>query len=138
MLTDQNYAVKLQDMWTYRPSRAYELDDIIMLKMGRHFRLSPNLKVIIGREEGENRFMQGYKNQMISIYPTSHNGALALIDGEFKTPEELQTALALIARYSQGKNDPQVTLMVRQPDAEEQEYSIQPMPVDAIKKEWII
>ncbi|MCK5665195.1 MAG: tRNA (5-methylaminomethyl-2-thiouridylate)-methyltransferase, partial [Thiotrichaceae bacterium] len=121
-----------------RPTRAYELDDIILLKMGRHFRLSPHLKVIIGREEGENRFMQGYKNQFVSIYPTSHNGALALIDGEFKTDEELQTALALIARYSQGKNAPQVTLMVRQTNAEEQQYSVQPMPADAIKKEWII
>ncbi|MCK5665006.1 MAG: tRNA (5-methylaminomethyl-2-thiouridylate)-methyltransferase, partial [Thiotrichaceae bacterium] len=56
MLTDENYAVKLQDMWTNRPSRDYELDDIIMLKMGRHFRLAPHLKIIIGREEGENNF----------------------------------------------------------------------------------
>lgn len=138
MLTDENYAVKLKDMWSNRPSRAYELDDIIMLKMGRHFRLAPNLKIIIGREEGENNFMQGYKNQFVSIYPVSHNGALALVDGEFKSDEELQTALALIARYSQGKNDPQVTLCIRQPNADEKEYTIQPMAVDNIKKQWIL
>jgi tRNA-specific 2-thiouridylase len=138
MLTDENYAVKLQDMWKNRPSRAYELDDIIMLKMGRHFRLAPHLKIIIGREEGENRFMQGYKNQLVSIYPTSHNGALALVDGEFKSNAEKQTALALIARYSQGKNADQVTLNIRQIDATEQEYHIQPMLADDIKKEWII
>ena len=56
MLTDENYAIKLQDMWANRPTRNYELDDIIMLKMGRHFRLAPHFKLIIGREEGENRF----------------------------------------------------------------------------------
>jgi len=138
MLTDENYAVKLHDMWTNRPSRAYELDDIILLKMGRHFRLAPHLKIIIGREEGENRFMQGYRNQFISIHPTSHNGALALVEGEFKSAEEQQNALALIARYSQGKNDPLVTLCMRQPDRSEKEVTIQPMAADKIKKEWLL
>lgn len=138
MLTDENYAVKLQDMWANRSTREYELDDIIMLKMGRHFRLAPHLKIVIGREEGENNFMQGYKRQFVSIYPVSHPGALCLVDGEFKTDEELAQALALAARYSQGKNAPEVTLNVRQPDGAEQEYTISPMAADDIKKEWII
>lgn len=138
MLTDENYAFKLQDMWHNRPSRNYELDDIIMLKMGRHFRLAPHLKLIIGREEGENRFMQGYKNQFISIFPTSHPGALCLVDGEFKSDRERDQALALVARYSQGKNDPEVKLTIRQNNGEEQEYSITPMAPDTINKDWLI
>ncbi len=138
MLTDENYAIKLQDMWHNRPSRNYELDDIIMLKMGRHFRLAPHLKLIIGREEGENRFMQGYKNQFISIFPTSHPGALCLVDGEFKSDRERDQALALVARYSQGKNDPEVKLTIRQNNGEEQEYSITPMAPDSINKDWLI
>jgi len=138
MLTDENYALKLKDMWANRPSRAYELDDIIMLKMGRHFRLAPHLKIIIGREEGENNFMQGYKNQFISIFPTSHPGALCLVDGEFKSDEEFHQALALIARYSQGKNATEVTLSVRQIDGTEQEHRIAPIPEADIKKEWLV
>ncbi len=138
MLTDENYAIKLQDMWHNRPSRDYELDDIIMLKMGRHFRLAPHLKLIIGREEGENRFMQGYKNQFMSVYPTSHPGALCVVDGEFKSDEERDQALALVARYSQGKNEPQVKLVIRQSTGEEQEYSICPMLPDDINKDWLI
>lgn len=138
MLTDENYAIKLQDMWANRSSRDYELDDIIMLKMGRHFRLAPHLKVIIGREEGENRFMQGYKNQLVAIFPTSHPGAFCLVDGEFKTEEERQRALALVARYSQGKNAPEVILTIRQIDGSEQEYTIEPMAAEAVNKEWLV
>ncbi len=138
MLTDENYAVKLQDMWANRASRAYELDDIIMLKMGRHFRLAPHLKIIIGREEGENNFMQGYKNQFVSIFPTSHPGALCLVDGEFKSDEELQQALRLVARYSQGKNAIEVTLNTRQIDGTEQAYSVTPMKESEINKEWTV
>ncbi len=138
MLTDENYAVKLQDMWTNRPTRNYELDDIIMLKMGRHFRLAPHLKIIIGREEGENRFMQGYKSQFVTIFPVSHNGALALVDGEFKSDDERDQALALVARYSQGKNASEVTLKVRQMDGTEEEHTIAPLAADAINQEWVI
>ncbi|MCP3851973.1 MAG: tRNA (5-methylaminomethyl-2-thiouridylate)-methyltransferase [Gammaproteobacteria bacterium] len=138
MLTDENYAIKLKDMWNNRSSRAYELDDIIMLKMGRHFRLAPHLKIIIGREEGENNFMQGYKNQFTSIFPTSHPGALCLVDGEFKSDDELQQALALVARYSQGKNAPEVTLNVRKMDGTEEEHHIAPFLEGDIKKEWVV
>ncbi len=138
MLTDENYAIKLQDMWANRSSREYELDDIIMLKMGRHFRLAPHLKIIIGREEGENNFMQGYKNQFVSIFPTSHPGALCLVDGEFTNDEEREQALALVARYSQGKDAPSVTLNIRQIDGVEQEYLVQPIAAEDINKEWLI
>jgi tRNA U34 2-thiouridine synthase MnmA/TrmU len=136
VLTDENYAVKLVDMWENRTSRAYELDDIILLKMGRHFRLAPHLKLIIGREEGENRFLQGYKNSFVTIFPTSYPGALCLVDGEFKSADELQLALALVARYSQGKNAPLVTLTVRQPDGNESSHQVRPLALDEIKKEW--
>lgn len=138
MLTDENYAVKLQDMWSNRSSRDYELDDIIMLKMGRHFRLAPHLKLIIGREEGENRFMQGYKNEFVTIFPSSHPGALCLVDGEFRSEDELNQALALVARYSQGKNADAVTLTVRQKDGAEHSYSIAPMAAEAVNEEWVI
>jgi tRNA-specific 2-thiouridylase len=138
MLTDENYAVKLQDMWSNRSTRNYEQDDIIMLKMGRHFRLAPHLKLIIGREEGENRFMQGYKNEFVTIFPSSHPGALCLVDGEFRSEDELNQALALVARYSQGKNADAVTLMVRQKDGAEHSYSIAPMAADAVNEEWVI
>ncbi len=138
VLTDENYAHKLVDMWRHRSSRNYELDDIILLKMGRHFRLAPHLKLIIGREEGENRFMQGYKNNFVSIFPTSHPGALCLIDGEFQAEEELQLALSLVGRYSQGRNEPLVTLTVRQPDGNESSYQVRAMLANEFKKAWLV
>lgn len=43
-LTDANYTQKLKDLWAHRPSRDYELDDIMLLKIGRHFRPRPHFK----------------------------------------------------------------------------------------------
>lgn len=138
MLTDENYSQKLVDMWKNRPNREYELDDIILLKIGRHFRFSDDFKLIIGREEGENNFMKGYRNQFKTVYSTSHSGPLSIIDGEINDPEDFKQALALIARYTQGKDATEVTLEIRQANGETQSYTTQPMAVDAVKAEWMI
>jgi len=138
MLTDVNFAHKLQDMWTCRSNRNYELDDIILLKMGRHLRLSPSLKLIIGREEGENNFLQGYKNLFPTLSTVSHHGALCLIDGDFADEEERRLALSIVARYSQGRNEKQVTLRLRQPGGDEADFTVEPLPEQSILPEWKI
>ena len=37
--------------------------------------------MIVGREEGENKFMEGYRKQFTTMRCTSHTGPLVLIDG---------------------------------------------------------
>jgi len=81
-LTDKQYSNKLVDMWEARGSREYELDDLMMLKVGRHIRPNQRYKMIIAREEGEVNFLEGYRNQYTNIYPTSCKGPLAIIDGQ--------------------------------------------------------
>ena len=71
------------------------------LKVGRHFRPRPNFKVIIAREEGEGRFLQGYRKLFISIRTLSHSGPEALIDG---TPTaRIWLAARIVARYGKGE-----------------------------------
>jgi hypothetical protein len=45
--------------------------------------------MIVAREEGEVKFLEGYRNQYANLYPISCNGPLALIDGE-PTQADLQ------------------------------------------------
>ena len=52
-LTDKQYSDKLVDLWRGRGSRAYDFDDIMLLKIGRHLRPKENFQLIISREEGE-------------------------------------------------------------------------------------
>jgi len=82
-LTDKQYSDKLVDLWQARNSKEYEFDDIMLLKVGRHIRYKLEYKLIIGREEGENNYLNGYKNQFTHVYFLSHQGPLILIDGDF-------------------------------------------------------
>jgi len=81
-LTDAQYAVKLADLWRSRGERRYDLDDIILLKVGRHIRPAPHFKVIVAREEGEGNFLHGYRKQHVALRSVSHTGPYALIDGD--------------------------------------------------------
>ncbi|MDH5424188.1 MAG: tRNA (5-methylaminomethyl-2-thiouridylate)-methyltransferase [Gammaproteobacteria bacterium] len=134
-LTDENYSTKLVDLWQARSSRDYEMDDIMLLKIGRHLRPKPYFKLIVGREEGENKFMQGYTKTYTNIKTVSHAGPLCLIDGP-ADKDDLLFAAQMVARYSQGKNEDNVILSINQPNAEPYEVSVKPLAASEIKQEW--
>lgn len=101
-LTDKQYTARLRDLWRKRNSRDYALDDIMLLKVGRHLRPRPHFKLIIGREQGENNFLEGYRSQFTHLRTISHPGPLALVDGEVDT-DDLRLAAQLVARFSKGR-----------------------------------
>ncbi len=136
-LTDKQYSDKLVDMWQARGNREYQLDDLMMLKVGRHIRPNQRFKLIVAREEGEVKFLEGYRNQYANLYPTSCNGPLALIDGE-PNQEDLQLAAKILARYSQGRNEDQVDVEVKLDSGITQAFSVKPFAADEIKSNWLI
>ncbi len=134
-LTDKYYSAKLVDLWQSQGSKEYELDDIMLLKVGRHIRPKANFKLIIAREEGEGRFLQGYKKDFISMHCSSHTGPLALIDGTISA-EDLYFAASIVARYGQGRNAEQVDINVIDKDGSERTIQVKPLKEEEIHKEW--
>lgn len=136
-LTDENYSRKLVDLWQARNKKDYEFDDIMLLKVGRHLRPAQHYKLIISREDGENKFLNGYRKQFSTIEIKSHNGPLTLVDGEMNVEESRQAA-RIAARFSQGREAQQVTVLVTLKNGEERTFDISPMPANEIKPEWYI
>jgi tRNA U34 2-thiouridine synthase MnmA/TrmU len=134
-LTDEHYSTKLVDLWKARGEREYELDDIMLLKVGRHIRPIPNMKIMIAREEGEVRFMEGYRNQFISMKTTSHIGPMALVDGT-PSAEDLELAARIIARYSKGRDADMVEVEIRSTQGEQKIATVKPFAVQEIPEEW--
>jgi tRNA U34 2-thiouridine synthase MnmA/TrmU len=136
-LTDEQYSHKLADLWQARGSREYEMDDIMLLKVGRHLRPRPHFKLIISREEGEGKFLQGYRNRFISLATVSHPGPLALIDGEVNE-DDLELAARIVARYSKGKSAERVELEVRDRGGDVGALTVKPAAPHEIPREWMI
>ena len=136
-LTDKQYSDKLVDMWQSRGNRDYQLDDLMMLKVGRHIRPNKRFKMIVAREEGEVKFLEGYRNQYANLYPTSCNGPIALIDGE-PNQEDLKIAARILARYSQDRERSSVDVEVRLNVGVTQKFSVAPLAADDIPKAWFV
>ncbi len=134
-LTDRNYSARLTDLWTSRHARDYELDDIMLLKVGRHIRPAPSFKLIVGREEGENNFLEGYRKRFTHLRPTSHPGPLVLLAGE-ASDDELLLAARLTARFSQGRDATSVTVLLTDRHGRGRTLEVQPMPAADIPGDW--
>ncbi len=137
-LTDRTYSVKLRDLWDNRGRREYELDDIMLLKVGRHIRPSAAFKLIIAREEGENNFLEGYRRQFQTIKTVSHAGPLALIEGEPLDDAELELACAITARFSQGRDAGRVELRFSDREQSSRLIAVKPLAAEQIPRDWII
>jgi Predicted tRNA(5-methylaminomethyl-2-thiouridylate) methyltransferase, contains the PP-loop ATPase domain len=133
-LTDKAYSVKLTDLWASRGKRDYEIDDIMLLKVGRHIRPKPHFKLIIAREEGENNFLQGYKKQFVTLRTMSHKGPLTLLDGK-ASDEDLRLASQIVARFSQGRDAEAVDVEVTEKGVS-QSYTVTPLKPDEIEPSW--
>jgi len=134
-LTDQSYSSKLKDLWSARGERTYELDDIMLLKVGRHIRPKPYYKLIIGREDGENNYLSGYFNEFTNIKTISHKGPLALIDGTVNKTD-MEEAAAIVARYSQGREADTVEVEITDCNGAAERLSVQPMPSIEVEQSW--
>src|SRR5690606_22064656 len=136
-LTDEQYSRKLVDLWQARGERTYELDDILLLKVGRHVRPAPHYKLIIGREDGENQFLEGYRKQFITLRTADCPGPLVLVDG---TPNEddLVVAARIAARYSKGRDRERVQLAVADHGGPERLLEVKPFMPHEVPEAWYL
>jgi tRNA U34 2-thiouridine synthase MnmA/TrmU len=136
-LTDASYSAKLADMWQHQDGKNYELDDIMLLKVGRHIRPNEHFKLIVGREEGENNFLRGYKKLFSHLVVKDHAGPLVLLDGT-PTEEDLELAARITGRFSQGKNAETVEVNIQPLNQDPYSLDVKPMGPTEIPQEWYI
>ncbi len=137
VLTDANYSRRLEDMWEHRGHRDYDMDDIILLKAGRHLRINKKTKLILGRDQSENNFLEGYKRLFTHLRLKDFNGPLVLIDGE-SNKDILLTAASILARFSKGRDEVQVAVEVFPLKEEPYTVVVKPKKEDEIDQSWYV
>jgi len=74
--------------------------------VGRHFRLSDKASLVVGRDEKENGVIESLKRPDDYILEVEEFGTpIGLLRGE-ADERVLKTAASVVARYSDGKNEP--------------------------------
>jgi tRNA-specific 2-thiouridylase len=136
-LTDESYSKKLVDLWQVQGHKDYDFDDVMLLKVGRHLRPRPHFKLIIGREEGENKFLEGYRHRFDYFFSKSHTGPLVLVDGEMDEAD-IELAARITARFGKGRDTEEVTVSYNPVDGEAREVNVKPLDSNDIPQEWYV
>ena len=97
LLTDPGYSARLRDLWAHDPGAGAR--DINRLRVGRHFRPNLECKVIVGRDEAENKALDAFQIPGDALLQLKDfQGPMTLVRGRFG-PEQLQFAASLTVRY---------------------------------------
>jgi len=97
-LVAPEFAQKVRDIFEHADD--YQRWEFEILKMGRHFRLSPRSRVILGRNEEQNQYFEYlHPEGTVLMTPQNFEGPAALVVGP-EARENLKEAAALILRFS--------------------------------------
>jgi hypothetical protein len=112
LLTNPGYAGRVRDLVRHRSQAELGRRDLELLKVGRHFRLTPALKVIVGRDQRDNEALErlvrpGDAVLRAEIYP----GPLVVVP-EAGAAADLFLAATLCASYSDAPPGEMVAVRV--------------------------
>jgi hypothetical protein len=102
LLTDARFSDKLRDLFEHDASEQASLEDVALLRLGRHVRIAPDLKIVVGRSEDENRRLAAFavRGRWL-VEPEGFSGPSVLVCGA-ESIEVLGAAVELIVRYSRS------------------------------------
>ncbi|MDH5680398.1 MAG: hypothetical protein OEZ36_02335 [Spirochaetota bacterium] len=99
LLTEKEFSRKLKDYFDH--SQENDINQLKLLKTGRHFRISPEAKVIVCRDEKENQKLAHYKHAGTLMEP-EEKGPSALLVGSEASMTDFEIAGRIMGRYCKG------------------------------------
>jgi len=98
LLTEKVFSRRLKDLLA--GTTEVQTKDLELLKSGRHFRIGPNTKVVVGRNKEENERIQSLAGEQDIILKSINGpGPTVLVSGE-STAEVIETAVGITIAYS--------------------------------------
>ena len=101
LLTSEEYTNKLRDLFKY--NKRASLDDVKLLKIGRHFRKAKN-KIIVGRNKEDNKQLLKFKKNALIFEVKDYVGPITLLKGKLNK-KIIELAASITARYSDTEED---------------------------------
>ena len=131
LLTDPGFSRRLRDLFDHCPHPS--LNDIELLKVGRHFRLSPTSKLIVGRNEGENNRLEWLCQEGdVTFEVLGHNCPLSIARGILGR-DELLVSARLEARYSDAPKDRLVDVRCRTCEGQATTLAVRPISDEELR-----
>jgi len=114
-LADPVFAARLRDLLSHHGAEEVTEARISRLDRGRHFRLAWNLKVIVGRDEAESRWLNEQAQGDWTCCAADGRGAFCVVEGSPEGDREAAVA-SVSARYAGSRGGGPVEIEMRRGD----------------------
>jgi tRNA-specific 2-thiouridylase len=110
LLTDANFAAKLKDL--FRHQETFKMEEVRFLRIGRHFRLTDNLKIVVGRNEEENNRIESLAKEKYPFFvPEDFMGPACIALGKLDK-SSIETIPQILLRYARTGGNKTVRLQM--------------------------
>jgi tRNA U34 2-thiouridine synthase MnmA/TrmU len=131
LLTEPNYSFRLRELLDHDAEPS--LEDLALLRLGRHFRMSESCKIIVGRNKEENEALAALDSgHGVSLRVESYASPIVLVRGR-ATEEIIRAAASLCARYSDARHLNDIDVKVAE-DGRVSTLSVAPAGEDLIEQ----
>ena len=118
LLTEPQFGIKAKDLFSHTENPT--INDIDLLKIGRHFRLDEQTKFIVGRNKDENEMIKAIALPGdILLEAKDFVGPVSILRGS-NAKEHLKFASSVTLRYSDAPNNEQAIVSIRDNDLVEE------------------
>ncbi len=110
LLTEEVFSRRLKDLFSSQSDP--DLREIELLKVGRHFRISPHTKLVVGRNKSENEKIHALTEKKdLVLTSASVPGPTVLFLGDF-SDSALELAAAITVAYSDSEDSETIPVRV--------------------------
>jgi tRNA-specific 2-thiouridylase len=138
LLTYKEFASKVRDLFEHKEK--VSMRDARLLKIGRHFRVAAS-KIIVGRNEEENKLLLELKSPEDYVFEVSGYGSpITILEGA-KSKEAIELAAKLTARYSDagtGAEGKEVLVEVKYGGEEQKEAQVTSIVVSSLDENEVV
>ena len=127
LLTDPAFSKRVRDLYDHSKDTP-DINDVELLKIGRHFRLSDNTKLIVGRNKTENEILESLKlDNDIMFEVSNHVGPTCMLRTKKQAQNEIEIAASTALRYSDSPKNELSNVRMRIGQKEEKELKVFPI-----------
>jgi hypothetical protein len=102
LLAEPNFGRRFSDLVSHLEE--FNMNDLLMLKYGRHFRIADHCKLVVGKNQEECEYLKRIPWGNVTIDVRRPTGPFARMKCD-ETEEYLQTAIEIVARYTSSDTE---------------------------------
>jgi len=131
LFTDGFIAARIKDLMKYNSD--FKQDDLYLLKIGRHFRINSNLKIVVSKNESDSIELEKYEKDSNYFFRPGFSGPSVYVKGKMNE-DDISIINSIMCRYGKPTDDENIITIYSNKKFYREIKRIEPIADDVLEK----